>query len=302
MKKNNITVGIPAYNEEANILSLLKSILNQRSKGIKIEKIIVISDGSTDKTNKLVRSIKNKKIKLFINKKRQGLNQSQNLILQKAKSDILILLDADIILADDALLTKIVKPILKDASIGIVSCSISAVYNSNFYSRIIANSNDLKKDLYQHLPNRNNVYLCNGRVRAFSKSFYNTLIWPDDVPEDAFSYFAARKRGFKFLYRNDTKVNFHPPGNLRDHIMQNKRFTTGKKSLKKYFDKEVINREYAIPILLYIKYIIFYLYLRPISSFPYFLIMFYITYLVPTKEKDHSRYEIAKSSKRVFSY
>jgi glycosyltransferase involved in cell wall biosynthesis len=48
MKKNmTVTIGIPAYNEAANITSLLMALLAQNTPNFKLESIIVASDGST---------------------------------------------------------------------------------------------------------------------------------------------------------------------------------------------------------------------------------------------------------------
>lgn len=95
-----VTIGIPAYNEEANIQKLLKALLQQKTTNYRLEKIIVVSDGSTDRTEELVKSIKRKQILLLINKRRLGLNATQNKILRKSKSDILVLFDADVLPKD----------------------------------------------------------------------------------------------------------------------------------------------------------------------------------------------------------
>ena len=49
-KKLTVSVGIPAYDEEANIKSLLEAILQQRQENFILKSIIVVSDGSTDRT------------------------------------------------------------------------------------------------------------------------------------------------------------------------------------------------------------------------------------------------------------
>lgn len=298
-KKIIVNIGIPAYNEEANIKFLLKSMLDQKLNGIKLGKIIVVSDGSTDKTNVLVKSIKDKKIKLISNKKRLGLNQTQNIILKNSNSDILIMVDADILPRDNNFITKIIEPLINNKSIAIVSCKMYAIRDPQLYSRVLANSAEMKRNLYQNLPNPNSIYLCHGSVRAFSKEFYKKLKWPDDVPEDAYSYLVAKTKGYKFLYIHNPIVYFHTPGNLDDHINQNKRFIGGKTSLEKYFDKEYLKREYEIAPKTLLKYLLIYLYKRPFSTPIYLALMIYINVFKDKKITNHSKYEIAKSSKRL---
>ena len=71
-KKPTVTIGIPAYNEEANIKNLLDSILSQIQNNFIIDEIIVVSDGSSDKTADIVRSLNNSLINLIEDKERLG--------------------------------------------------------------------------------------------------------------------------------------------------------------------------------------------------------------------------------------
>jgi len=70
----DISIGIMAFNEEKNIGRLLKVLLSQELKKVKIEEIIVVSDGSTDKTDEIVRKFmkENKIVKLITRNKRMG--------------------------------------------------------------------------------------------------------------------------------------------------------------------------------------------------------------------------------------
>src|SRR3989344_6887678 len=107
-----VSIGMPAYNEEANIGYLLRDLLAQKTGKIKIEKIIVNSDGSTDKTASEVRKVKSKKIILINNKKRTGRAFRQNQMMRKTDSDVLVLIDADTLIKDKNFLEKISTPII----------------------------------------------------------------------------------------------------------------------------------------------------------------------------------------------
>ena len=104
--KKSISVGIPAFNEEANIYYLLKDLLGQELKGIKLDKIIISSDGSTDNTVAQVRRIRSKKIVLFNYTKRLGRTLRQEEIMRKVNSDALVLVDADTLIGDKNFLQK----------------------------------------------------------------------------------------------------------------------------------------------------------------------------------------------------
>jgi poly-beta-1,6-N-acetyl-D-glucosamine synthase len=120
MKKLYVTVGIAAYNEEQNIARLLQSIIDQKLKSIIISEIIVVSSGSSDSTNNIVKtfSARYPLIKLIKETNRRGKASAVNLILQKAKEDIIILSSADIIL-NDTTVEYLIKS-LRKPEIGIV--------------------------------------------------------------------------------------------------------------------------------------------------------------------------------------
>ena len=93
MKKLKLSIIVPAYNEENTILKLLNKVIKTK---IYIKKeIIVINDGSTDNTLKIVEEyiIKNeKKIKIkLINKKNGGKGSAVKLGIKVSTGDILII-------------------------------------------------------------------------------------------------------------------------------------------------------------------------------------------------------------------
>src|SRR3989344_6673402 len=113
-KKITVSIGISAYNEEANIKKLLLSLLTQKRIGFKIKEIVILSDGSNDKTISLAKSVDSNLIKIIDRKIRRGKVIRQNEILKLINSDVLVLLDADVIPANNMLLRNLVKPILED--------------------------------------------------------------------------------------------------------------------------------------------------------------------------------------------
>src|SRR3989344_5204255 len=96
-KAPTITVGIPAYNEERNIRSVLESVLQQRGSLFRLEKIIVVSDGSDDRTESMVREIAaaNPIIELVADHGRKGKITRLNQLCRMNQSDFLVFLDAD---------------------------------------------------------------------------------------------------------------------------------------------------------------------------------------------------------------
>jgi len=85
------SVVIALYNKEAFIENTLKSVLNQNYSNFEI---IVVNDGSTDKSESIVKRIKDPKIRLF-NIENHGAAFARNYGIKKAVANYVALLDAD---------------------------------------------------------------------------------------------------------------------------------------------------------------------------------------------------------------
>lgn len=90
---NKISVIVPMYNAEKTIERCINSILKQT---ISAFEIVLINDGSTDRTEDIVRRLQNEKsnIKYFY-KENSGVAQTRNYGIEKAQGDYIIFVDAD---------------------------------------------------------------------------------------------------------------------------------------------------------------------------------------------------------------
>lgn len=91
-----VSVVVPAYNSESYIKKCLDSILNQTFKDVEI---IVVNNGSTDKTEDIVKSYKNK-VKLF-NLKNPSISEARNKGLKEATSKYVLFFDSDDYMCSD---------------------------------------------------------------------------------------------------------------------------------------------------------------------------------------------------------
>jgi biofilm PGA synthesis N-glycosyltransferase PgaC len=99
------SVGIMAYNEEANIARTLRALLVQTGPSVVVQEVIVVASGCTDRTVPLVVEMASgdPRITLYVQEKREGKASAINLFLKKARSSLVILLGADVIPAEGAL-------------------------------------------------------------------------------------------------------------------------------------------------------------------------------------------------------
>ena len=278
MEPSNIKISIviPAHNEEDNIVFLIDALKTQKIDCGQIAEIIVISDGSADRTVELVRSIPDERIRLIVWGKREGLNSAQNKIISEATGDILVILNADILPANNMFIQEIITPILKDAGVGLVSADMTAAKPLGIFEAIIANSYEMKNNIYKALRSQDNIYLCHGQARAFSRAFYEQMHWSDEFPEDAYSYIMFAQKGFLFRFAPLAQVIFRFPQNLSDHLRQSCRFIDGKERLTQSFASSSIHAYYHIPWPLFFREFGKSLAKHPLLTAAYLFIMIFV--------------------------
>lgn len=86
-----LSIIVPAHNCEKYIQKTIKSILSQNYKKFEL---IIINDGSTDKTSDKIKKIKDQRITL-INTKNQGVAQTRNIGINASHGEYIIFIDAD---------------------------------------------------------------------------------------------------------------------------------------------------------------------------------------------------------------
>jgi len=217
----NVTIGLMAYNEEKNIEKILKNILKQDLD--LINKIIVVNDGSTDRTPNIVKKfIKNPKIKLINLKKRKGKVNAINQFLKIAKSEIIILESADTIPHKNAIKELIKK--FKDPKIGIVGAHIIPINKKNnfvnFFGKFIY-------DLHHEVALKNPKF---GELIAFRNIIKKM---PMSAVDEECLAMLIKKKGYKFAYCPGAILYNKQPLSIKELILQRRRIHVGHKELNK---------------------------------------------------------------------
>ncbi len=97
-----VSVVIAAYNEERNIEATIENKLALEYPHNKLE-IIVVSDGSTDRTDEIVKRYAKDRVRLIRQEPRSGKTSALNLAVPQAQGEIIVFSDANSIYAPDAL-------------------------------------------------------------------------------------------------------------------------------------------------------------------------------------------------------
>ncbi|MDD2823113.1 MAG: glycosyltransferase [Candidatus Daviesbacteria bacterium] len=242
----SITIGIPAYNEEENIGHLLSSLILQERKGFKINEIIVISDGSTDKTSEQVMSINNKLIRLIEGKNRKGQNIRQNEIIKSMskRSDCLLLIEADILPKDSKYISRLVEMVPYDKRFSLITGSFVPIPTGNLFAKIIIFGFELRSEFFKANRNGLSLYLCNG-PKLLSKDFLKTFLWSENFHEDSYCYREALKSDLE-IYRNPSAIAYYRSAeNFNDYLIQSGKFQKAKDKEDSYSDIYKLNVSYV---------------------------------------------------------
>jgi len=149
-----ISIIIPAYNAEKYITETIDSVLFQTYKDWEL---IIVDDGSTDDTAKIVKVFcdKDNRIQYFY-KENSGVSDTRNYGMEKAKGDYIVFLDSDDVWLN-IFLEETLSILKENKNIGVVNTNVQFIdYKSNktsiFYSGVT--SSDINKLIFFELQNR----------------------------------------------------------------------------------------------------------------------------------------------------
>lgn len=97
MDSMNLTVFFPCYNEEANLERVVKEAFYFLPKMTDDFEILIINDGSMDKTGQIAANLarENKKIRVFHHKKNKGYGAALKTGFKNSKKDLVFFTDGD---------------------------------------------------------------------------------------------------------------------------------------------------------------------------------------------------------------
>jgi poly-beta-1,6-N-acetyl-D-glucosamine synthase len=95
------SVGIMAYNEETNIADAIRSILRSDA----VTELVVVASGCEDRTAAIVTelSLEDRRVRLIEQPHREGKASAINLFISAARSPILLMVSADVLVRDDTI-------------------------------------------------------------------------------------------------------------------------------------------------------------------------------------------------------
>jgi cellulose synthase/poly-beta-1,6-N-acetylglucosamine synthase-like glycosyltransferase len=191
-----VTVLIAAHNEEMEIEKTLHNKLDLAYPEDKLE-VIVISDGSTDLTEKIVEGFKHKGVRLLKQIPRAGKTSALNMAVPQAKGEIIAFSDANSLWEKGALLNLVQN--FNDPSVGYVTGKM--VYTNPDGS--MAGDGCTAYMKYENLLREfetkiGSVVGVDGGIDAIRKSLYQPMN-PDQLPDFVLPLKVVRQ-GYRVVY------------------------------------------------------------------------------------------------------
>lgn len=273
-----VTIGTSAYNEENNIKNMLESVIRQNEETVLIKQIIAISDGSIDKTVEMAKSLNDPRIKVINDRRRLGKISRVNQLFKLFSTDVLVIIDSDMVMKDKNALKNIAEKFLNDKTTALVCGETEPLTARTFLESAINNYIIVRKSLEKEFCFGNTAYGAHAFL-AYSKRFAKSLTIPKGIlNDDAYSYFTCVSKGYKRYFASNAIALYRSPGSIKDHLNQSARHLAGGHQLKKYFGSDTIDKGFFVPTTIMIKTVLYqllrnpigYIFLKMLNSYCYY--------------------------------
>ena len=228
------SIGVCAYNEEANIERLLRNLLYEQNLPFNFE-IIVVCSGCTDRTPEIVRNFcsKDPRVRLIMEPERTGKASAVNKILGAYKGNYLFLVPADV-LPGKGSLEKLLdgfqdpkvgvvggKPVLVNEEAGVHGVEAMAYLMWRIHNQTMRLLND--EGVLTH---------ASGELFCIRRGVI-TEIPATVINDDAYIALKANHTGYLVRFDPNARVRIKAPSSFSDLIKQRKRIVYGHYQIKR---------------------------------------------------------------------
>jgi len=210
MKNPLISVIIPAYNSEKIIERCIKSLISQSFPREKFE-ILVVDDGSTDKTAQLAKLAGADTV---ISIKNQGIWEARKVGVLASKGNFIATIDADCEVIDEWLNT-ISKELESNSAI------TGPLLNGNDHSKVAWAEYLMEFSEFHEFKKRSTVEYLTGANHALPKEVYpmEDISNMKEKPEDVIRSDLIKKIGIPLIFVPEMKVKHYGRTDLQGYLM-----------------------------------------------------------------------------------
>ena len=241
----SITVVISAFNEEREIECTVVNKLLQDYPSDRL-KVLVVSDGSTDRTDEIVRSLVDRsegRLKLFRQEPRQGKTQALNMALRHTSAEIVVFADANSIYAPGAI--RSLARNFADPTVGYVTGQM--VYLNPVESGVGAGSGSYmsyENELRKWETRLGSIVGVDGGIDAIRRELYMPMR-PDQLPDFVLPL-SVVEQGKRVVYEPDAVVYESALGSASEEFQMRVRVSL--RSFWALYDKRNLLNPFRYPL------------------------------------------------------
>lgn len=192
-----ISVVIPTYNCGKYLIRTIESIFNQTYRNFEI---IVVDDGSTDNTEKILEKYNGNRQFRYIYQENRGISAARNAGIRASSGEFIAFLDADDMWLPEKLERQI-SLIIEFPDVGLVGCGYYGIDESGKRIKEIRSSNYLNKELLLNDLMVRNVVTSSGSGALVRKECFDKV----GLFDESFRSTEDRDMWFRILKNYDSK-------------------------------------------------------------------------------------------------
>lgn len=241
-EKVSLSVGIPAYNESANIESLIHSVFAQNKPNYRLEKVFVVSDSSTDNTIDKVQLLSKTypNLRLYSDGIRKGKAARLSEIYKKNRSEFLLTLDGDIMLGANNTISLLVEKMRRHRKLNVVAGDVIPLKPKMLKEKMIYQNHIMWNNIRYSIKKTNHISNLYGSVSLLRGKFANKIQYPINITADEeYLYLKSYKNG-GFDFEKKATVFYKTPISFTEFSKQGRRFKNERFSLTPIFGNETL--------------------------------------------------------------
>lgn len=222
--KDTISVLIPAYNEEKGVGKTVLSCLNQTRMP---DEIIVVNDGSTDRTLDILKSFGDNITIINVHENTGNKSKAQEIGLRYVNTDIFVITDADTSLDRNFIME--VEKTFRDKEVSAVSGFVES-RKFNWITDVRELNYLVGQTIYKKAQSYiDSLFVLVGCGSAFrTKDFKRVIRFDhDNITEDLDFTYELKLANKKICLQNKAVVYTQDPNNLKDYFKQLYRWHSG---------------------------------------------------------------------------
>jgi cellulose synthase/poly-beta-1,6-N-acetylglucosamine synthase-like glycosyltransferase len=213
---------IPAYNEEVHLLEKLSNLRDMDYPRQKVQ-ILIVSDGSTDATNEILKSLPDPNVEVIFLPQRSGKATALNQAVFRARHEILVFSDASTLFAPDAV-RKLVRH-FADPEVGAVCGALR--FHGSSESQQTEGIYWKYESMIRLMEGRLGATLtASGAVYALRRKAYLALD-PTTVLDDFVIPMNARRSRYRVLYDPEAIATDYAAESIKGEFNRRVRLATG---------------------------------------------------------------------------